>query len=199
MFIAQYYDIYNFMANSVNPLELKTRFNRPKLTAGAAAIALFLSGCGTGGKKPAAESASTTSKSQPAALIPNLSMFLKPGSSTTCYDGGARPCAVLVRSKPELSSSYLNASPSQGEVSWPLEAYRNKTGDKVKIECYTAKGQTITPYEGSSSSPDWYKVMVPEQHIKNPAFQKNGVSAILGWASIEWFGESTPNPEIPKC
>lgn len=155
-----------------------------------AAGSLLLAGCGN-----------KNSVKNTISLIPDMSGYLKPGSSTTCFNGGARPCAILIRTAPKLSSEYINANPTQYSVEWPLEAYGGNPGDKVEIECYDPNGESVHPFEGNSASSDWYKVLVPAEYVLNPNIgniQHIGSEAI-GWASIEWFGESSPNSAVPSC
>lgn len=163
----------------------------------AAAGSLLLAGCGTASQV----SAKHNSSAEVVSLVPDMAGYLKPGSSTTCYNGGARPCAILIRTAPELSADYINANPNQNRVNWPLEAYGGNPGDQVQVECYDPNGELVRPYEGNSSSPDWYKVLVPSEYVLNPKLtniQHVGTEA-AGWASIEWFGESTPNRFVPSC
>lgn len=177
------------------------KFNSRRLLRGsvlaAAAGSLLLAGCGassntSANKKPTAETIS---------LVPDMAGYLKPGSSTTCYNGGARPCAVLIRTAPKLSADYINANPNQNRVKWPLEAYAGNPGNQVQVECYDPNGELVRPYEGNSSSSDWYKVLVPSEYVLNPNLTnlQHVGAEVVGWASIEWFGESTPNRSVPSC
>jgi hypothetical protein len=147
-------------------------------------------------------------------LTPNLSSFLQQGSNDTCFNGGARPCAVLLRTQPKLDSEYVNVEPTQGHVDWPLESYGGTEGDQLQAVCYISDGQKITPFEGKSSSTYWYKVYVPmkrvlNQHVRHEAQQQSpGIEtvrthgaavAVLAWASTEWFHQSKAAPGIPEC
>ena len=202
-------------SQSENPLA-----NRPLHligVAGAMSVAFMLAGCSQ--PKAVNEQPSRTTRtpevveSQYVDLIPNMSGFLKPGSTTLCFNGGARPCAILLRAKPELASDYINADPAQQRVLWPLEAYGGQKGDTLKVKCFKPDGQTIKPFNGDGSSSDWYRIVVPEDRILNPKVQteliqsdpsiikvrQGGQKAILAWASVKWFGQSTPSANIPKC
>lgn len=141
-------------------------------------------------------------------LTPDMSGFLKQGTANTCFNGGPRPCALLLRSAPKISGNYINTPPDATHVPWPLEAYNGQPGDALNIICYDPNGQSITPYEGTSTSPVWYEVVVPEEHVLNPqvkddptikAIKFGGHTAVIGWASVEWFGQSTPDPRVPAC
>lgn len=146
-----------------------------------------------------------------ATLVPDMSGFLSPGSKDTCYNGGARPCAMLIRSEPSLESAYVNATPAQRRVKWPLESYDGDPGDDVVVECYQT-GQTVYSLDGSSSSSVWYRVIVPPGgHIKNQEVSQNmengtirtiqyaGEKALLAYAAAEWFGQTEPAAGIDEC
>jgi hypothetical protein len=133
-------------------------------------------------------------------LTPNMSGFLKSGTKNTCFNGGARPCALLLRVSPELSSNFINANPDQAVVKWPLESYDGKHGDELTIKCYDPSGELVRPYEGNSSSTDWYEVEVPKNRVLNPAVEHDGnPTAMLGCASVEWFNQSKPNHNVAVC
>ena len=149
-------------------------------------------------------------------LTPNMSRFLESGTSNTCHNGGPRPCAVLLRTKPELKSEYINANPYNqytNTVNWPLESYDHQPGNQVTVECYVANGARVTSYEGHSSSTYWYEVAVPPDHVLNPTvieeinephstlktIQQGGQTALVGWASVEWFDQSTPVGNVHAC
>ena len=175
------------------------------IAATATTASLSLASCGGSG--------TATQPTRTFELKLNMKGFLKPGSSDTCFNGGSRQCALLLRTRPELTSQYLNANSSDRVVAWPLEAYLNKPADVLTVTCYDPHGEVITPYEGTSSSPDWYKVLVPlfrvrnqavleELRGRNPAVETTkyqGHTAVIGWASIEWFNQSSPSPAIPEC
>jgi hypothetical protein len=190
---------------------------RRKTTAavGAFALAIGLSSCAFKGRSSAEPSPSSSPASSPAVtrLTPNMSGFLQPGSSTTCYNGGKRPCAVLIRTQPDLSSPDINTNPIQGHVSWPQEAYRRKLGNSLVVICYDPNGQRVAPYEGNLSSTDWLKVLVPDRHVRNPEVQAEiadhdpaihtirfgGSLAVEGWTSVEWFGLSAAPASVLEC
>jgi hypothetical protein len=184
---------------------------------GALAMTTVLAGCNTQHQavliRPA--TSSVVSRPTPATYpeTPDMVGFLKTGSSTTCLAGGSRPCAILIRTSPNRASAIVNASPTQPVVQWPREPYGSKAGDTVNIRCYTPAGQLIKPYEGNSESTDWYEVVVPPEYVLNPAVQQaviehspsvrteelNGTTAVLGWATVEWFNQSTASSSIPIC
>jgi hypothetical protein len=217
----------NILPDSNNKLH-----RRLPLAATAAGLAISLIGCASGKETvkngltlvpSAAPSAMSTHNATPnptaspsqkqLALTPDMSGFLKPGSETTCFNGGARPCAILLRTKPMLAGERINADPAESSVTWPLESYAGKPGDKLVVECYTPNGQVMKPYEGNSSSTDWYEVMIPEAHIVNPTVEAelnqsgssvktinyDGHVAILGWASLEWFNQTVPATGVSRC
>ena len=175
----------------------------------ATTAALALAGCTTNQEATAGHTSLQSIPSRE--LVPNMSGFLKPGSTTTCLNGGARPCAIVFRTQPELSADNINAAPNL-RVSWPVESYGSQSGDSLSVRCFIM-GQLIHPYEGTSSSKIWYEVAVPEKRIVNPTvlaeFQHagssittipvNGTSRLAGYASIEWFGQSSPLPDLPRC
>jgi hypothetical protein len=170
---------------------IEFRYRKPKRAAtvlGAAALTLGIASCSAGNRSSA-----------PVTLTPNMVGFLKPGTSDTCFNGGARPCALLLRVSPKLSSEYMNANPNQGRVDWPIEAYGGQPGDKLTVKCYDPSGQLVRPYEGNSSSTDWYEVEIPKSDVLNPAIQMGSRTSTLGWASIEWFNQSKPSPEVSVC
>jgi hypothetical protein len=168
----------------------------------------------TRGNEQAKQPSITTEQAaRPIVLTPNMVGFLKPGTNDICYNGGLRPCAILLRVKPELSSDYINANPDQGRVMWPVEAYNGHSGDGLTVECYDPNGESVTAYEDSTSSTDWYEVVITKQHVLNPVVQlelnqphssiatihRGDQTVLLGWASVEWFDESTPIPNVSAC
>lgn len=187
--------------------------------AGAMSVGFMLAGCSQPKAATEQPSKATTApspkvvESQYVDLIPDMSGFLKPGSTTTCFNGGARPCAMLVRAEPKLASDYVNADPAQQRVLWPLEAYDGQKGDTLKVKCFKPDGQTIKLFEGKGTSSVWYQLVVPEDRVLNPkvltelrqpnpsfsVVQQGGQKAILGWASAEWFNQSTPDANVPQC
>jgi hypothetical protein len=181
--------------------------------AGAVTLAIGLSSCSNGTSSPESLSSSSNVSTAPTHLTPNMVGFLKPGTNNVCFNGGERPCAILIRTSPKLSGDIVNASPSQGRVNWPLEAFNGQTGDSLTVECYTPNGQAISAYEGNSSSSDWYEIAVPEQYVLNPSVQAElakpnspiktiqlgGQTTVLGWASVEWFNQSSPVSTVPVC
>lgn len=194
-------------------LPSQRKLRKQAAAAGLAALAFGLAGC-SGSSAPAEHIPSTTEKTTTATtnLTPNMVRFLKPGTNDTCFNGAPRPCALLLRTEPKLASEYINVDPRESRVTWPLEAYKGQAGDSLTIRCY-ANGQKITPYEGSESSSAWYELAIPQQYVLNPTvkaelnkpspsintLQQDGQAAILGWASVEWFNQSAPAPNVPAC
>lgn len=164
---------------------------------GGASLALALpSGCSS---LPTPDSAKQSSHHRVTKLVPDMSGFLQ--NSRTCLNGGARPCAVQLRTKPKLLAAVINADPTAKHVSWPLESYHGQSGDPVTVDCYQADGQKVGDYSGDPPSTDWYKVTVPAGRVANPAVRARlkGHDSIAGYASVEWFGESQPQTGIPTC
>src|SRR4051812_23800763 len=107
--------------------------------------ALALVGCTSSHKAPAAEKTSSPTSSPASKATPrqpgmpvakelfaDMSWFLQ--NSTTCQNGGARPCGVRLRSFPEaVDNNVVNQAAPTDHVSYPLEAYW---------------GQAATPLEG---------------------------------------------------
>ena len=166
--------------------------NRLQKFVAVAAIALGLSACQNADGTPSYEAA------------PNMQGFLKPGDTTHCFNGGERPCALLLRAEPKLSAPVINAAKTQTRVEWPLEAYADKSGDTLTVLCYDAHGQKITSYENDLSSSDWYRVVVPAEHLVNKdahpdSMEYGGAKVYLGWASVTWFNQSAHDRAVPKC
>ncbi|HSW79851.1 MAG TPA: hypothetical protein VLG47_03680 [Candidatus Saccharimonadales bacterium] len=173
----------------------------------AVVLGLGIMACGSSKPNPEQTRIVTT-------MTPDMAGFLKPGSTTTCYRGGARPCAILIRTRPALSSAIINADPAnQTTVYWPREAYKDYAGDSVGIVCYVSDGQRVAPYEGNSSSTDWLGVAVLLRRVVNPEVQAElhqkdpslrvitvgGNSAVVGFVSVEDFGQYAPPNNVPKC
>lgn len=185
-------------------------------TAAGVAVLLSLAGCSSSKQASAKPSVAASPAVHYTNVVPDMSGFTKPGNATKCFNGGPRPCAILLRTEPRLSAPYINAKPTQNTVLWPREAYDGQDGDGVVAECYKSNGQFVAPYEGSAANKGsryWYKVIVPEERILNPAvtseinapttpiptFYFGGQVAIAGWASVEWFDKRTPNPAVRPC
>jgi hypothetical protein len=181
-----------------------------------------MSSCGSEGQ-PAPDAASTAPAGSSGTavaveLTSNLSGFLQPGSTTTCLNGGARPCAALIRMQPNLDPNYINADPSSKKqppdrVRWPLEPYAGQPGDKVPVECVYPNGQAVHAVDNSVTSTNWYKVIVTKNHIVNPAVLAEmsqpgspvatinfaGHLAIEGWVSELWFEKLADGQPLPSC
>ncbi len=56
-----------------------------------------LSGCSNKNSSPENSILSTPLAVKVIPLTPNMSGFLEPGSSSHCFNGGLRPCAILIR------------------------------------------------------------------------------------------------------
>ena len=182
-------------------VRVESKLVKTAAKGGAVLIALSLAAC-SGSASP-----KTTE------LTPDLSGFLKPGTTDTCYNGGPRPCAVVLRTSPAEGAEQINTAPHQNEVKWPLESYYSNPGDTVKVICYEPNGDKMLSFENGLESSDWYKIAVPMDKVINPTVQAqlqqtdSEVSTIkiddhnyvVGWASVEWFDENTPDPSIPVC
>jgi hypothetical protein len=147
-------------------------------------------------------------------ITPDMSHYSYPGTPNDCSQGGPRPCAILIRTEPEIKpSNYINANPNQTYVSWPLESYGSTPGHQVAVTCYKSQGQSVTSNDRRLHSQVWYQVIVPAQFILNPdvqtevrenspsvsTMQYGGQTAVLGWASSTWFGTEAPNRAVQSC
>jgi hypothetical protein len=180
----------NFMSSESQPR--RTEHSRLQKILAASAVVLGLSSC------------ANPAEPQPYKATPNMVGFLKPGDDKHCFNGGERPCAVLLRTKPNVSAAKINATEDQKEVLWPREAYNGKKGDTLTVLCYDPNGQKITSYENNLVSADWYKVVVPAEHVTNTealpdSFNLNGTKAYIGWASVTWFNQSAHEASVPRC
>ncbi|HUD06834.1 MAG TPA: hypothetical protein VMR34_03010 [Candidatus Saccharimonadales bacterium] len=200
----------------IRPIKERILKKAVKAAVGCISLLAVLSGC-SNAKAP------ETSQARPIKTIkltPNMIGFLK--NPTTCLNGGPRPCALRLRTAPELPSSYINTDPSGNKyVPWPLETYDGKPGNPVDIVCYISNGQIDSGYNrpGYKAIPPsryWYELLVPKDHIvniddkknptipsaTNPPFQYvhlGGQTYAYGDASVEWFDESRPQPSVPEC
>lgn len=144
-------------------------------------------------------------------LTPDMTGFLQDPSH--CARGGARPCALLLRTKPQLSQPYINANPDDARVDYPLEAYSGQPGDQLKAVCIAPEGDAVSYGRNDTASSVWYGVLVEPQYIKNieveqaftneqdtvQAAEYHGATYLLGYASIKWFHQSQPAGNLPDC
>lgn len=96
---------------------------------------------------------------------------------------------------------------------WPLGTYGGYKGDSVVVKCYITNGAETQDMNGNPVTPDWYQLVVPEQRVTNPtvikeidqpgsgisSFEYDNQKAIIGWASIAWFNQTAPAPNVPAC
>jgi hypothetical protein len=197
---------------SERPIYTKNRLRRATIAAITAIAVGNLSSCAASDTKPPSAVANTVLQPTYVQEVPDMSGFLQAGSTTKCFNGGDRPCAPLIRESPQLDAAKINTDPTKPTVTWPLESYNGKLGDSLSIVCYT-EGQLITPYVGTISSDQWLKVIVPRDRVASPVIaselqstspsletiQFSGQTAVLGYASVEWFNHSAHDPMIPHC
>lgn len=177
----------------------KYEYRLPRQLLATGLAGLCLAGC-----TPRAQNTQTNTAETYVQLVPDMQSFLKPGDDKHCFNGGERPCAILLRTEPKLSAATINADKNTVRVEWPLESYGNKKGDELSVRCYDPKGQEIKSYENSLASTDWYQVIVPEDKVTNAEAHPdsatiNGTKAYIGWASVTWFNQNEHNPAVPKC
>lgn len=196
----------------VQPFNPK-RLRRSALMFGALTLSAGLAAC-SGGDQTATPSTSreATASTQPVApsettsptkleLIPDMSSFLKAGTTDTCFNGGARPCGLLLRETPNLDSARVNVGPQDKLVTWPLETYGDQGGDSLTIDCVETAGDKVTSYDGKLVTSDWYAVEVPIDKVHDPSVQSSneGQSSIVAYASVAWFNQSQPPAGVPTC
>jgi hypothetical protein len=188
-------------------------------------LVLSLTACDTGPDSSSAQSSSAAASASSVStfsMTPDMSNFLKPGTTDTCFNGGPRPCGLLIRTQPRLSSDVINAPNKQSATSWPLEAYSgsagSKAGDVVQVACHfennTDDDGQVSSYEGGIKSRTWFKALVPESQVKNPAIQSeieahsqqievvrlgSGELAVEGWVAAPWMGLAESPSIIPAC
>ncbi len=160
---------------------------------------LLAAACSGGKSGSQPSSPSVSSSAGTIELVPDLSGFLQPGSTTLCYSGGERPCSIIIRTRPELNSDIINADPNTTvRVGWPRESYAGQTGDGVTVNCYV-KGEQVSPYTGDTPpSDDWYEVEVPAEYAVNPALPNNH-QAQVGYANTLWFNQGGALGNINHC
>ena len=141
-------------------------------------------------------------------MTPNMVGFTDPNDSTKCYNGGERPCAVLLREAPTPKSDYVVAT-TGNIVPWPKEAYGSFAGNALKIVCQV-RSYKLRDFKGDAPSDIWDVAETPVENL-NPQTQAElsgnakttfGVapdkSAIYAYASTEWFGKSGDDGLLPQ-
>jgi len=176
----------------------------------AAGMTLVAACSGGNGKASSGSSESpSTAKTVPYVMLtPNMSGFTKPDDDTKCYNGGDRPCAVLLREAPTPKSDYVVAT-TGNIVPWPKEAYGSFAGNALKIVCQV-RSYKLRDFKGDTPSDIWNVVETPVENLK-PATQAelNGNSkttfgvapdktAIYSYASAEWFGKFGRTGLLPQ-
>ena len=123
---------------------------------------------------------------------------------THCNGGAARPCAALIRTKPEQSTSFLNADSTQTTpVKWPLEKYGATAGDPITVVCQV-RGQAIfdttNQKVGQHVSDVWDVVKVSSDHLA--ASRQNSQhtpTTSFGYAADLLLGNHGIYDELPVC
>jgi len=123
---------------------------------------------------------------------------------THCNGGAARPCAALIRTKPEQSASFLNADSTQTTpVKWPVEKYGATTGDPITVVCQV-RGQAIfdttNQKVGQHVSDVWDVVKVSSDHLaaSRQNSQHTPVTS-FGYAADLLLGNHGIYDNLPAC
>ena len=99
---------------------------------------------------------------------------------------------------------------------WPRRAYGGQPGNPVAIDCFINNGARIsTNWNGKPLSSYWYEIIVPLRHVESGKMRQiieepnspiktvsfSGQKAVLGWASVESFGneDTIPVKKVPEC
>ncbi len=158
-----------------------------------------------GQRSPSPTATAPTTHNRPTAqIMPDLSGFLKKDTTDTCLGGHARPCAVLIRAKPELDSTKVNVEdPPQKYVKGPFEAYGDNHGDSLTAVCEDANGDSVTTVDMLESSTTWFGVITLEKYVLDPTLKKrldrsHGAS-MIGYVSAEWISPDTQPTNLEPC